>query len=46
MLKVIGNKMGVAQALLMIPGCQLQREKWKVFGDGPSDCALLSGFKM
>lgn len=46
MLEIIGHRKGVAQALYLVPGTKLQREKWKLFGDGPSECSLLGGFKM
>ncbi|KAE9377084.1 hypothetical protein N431DRAFT_501815 [Stipitochalara longipes BDJ] len=46
MLELIGHDKGVAQALSMIPGTKLQREKWKLFSHGPADCSLLSGFQM
>ena len=46
MLELIGHDKGVAQALSMIPGTRLRRERWKLFTHGPAHCSLLSGFQM
>jgi hypothetical protein len=46
MLEIIGHGKGIAQALYLIPGTKMQCEKWQLFGDGLSDCSLLSEFEM
>jgi len=46
MLELIGHDKGVGQALAVIPGIKLQREKWKLFTHGPANCSLLSDFVM